>query len=314
VFVPEDWQRAYRGELASLRVLNIVRALIIAVVFLLAAAFGIVAWTRRAFPVRFALRFFALMIVFGILASINGWPGTEARFPTSQPYELQLGLALIGMALGQLVIASLFALIAGWCLSELPASSQTRAPVGAALAVGALAAGITVALGRLSAASYPLIGGFGSAQALWPWGDSAVDAGVSLLTRATGLLAVLTLARGIGAGDARRPLSLAFLFVVGGLVAMPQGMSSVGSWFAVVAIYGAGIVLLEWLVLSRDTRIVPGLVAAMAALAAVRGIVRNAHADAALGGVLELIVIALVLAWWMRQLGPGRASVAGAPA
>ncbi|HUK64638.1 MAG TPA: hypothetical protein VLV15_14945, partial [Dongiaceae bacterium] len=239
VFVPEDWQRKYRGENAQLRVLTLIRVMVVAVVFILSAAFGIVAWTRRTFPVGFAMRFFALMTVLNVVGAINRWPEIEAGFSTAQPYDLQLGINIIGRTLGLLVVGAVFALIAGWCQSELPSSGQPRAPLGIALAVGATAAGFMVAIGRLSTASGPLLGDFSSAQALAPWGDQAVAAGVDLLRRATGLLAVITLARSIGAGGARvRPLVVALLFVVGGLVAMPPGAASPASWFALVALTG----------------------------------------------------------------------------
>ncbi len=317
VFVPEDWQRKYRGENATMRVLSLVRGLIVAAVFIIAAAFGIVAWTRRAFSLRFALRFFGLLTALNLAGAMNRWPEIESRFSTAQPYSLQLGIAILTVVLGQLVIGALFALVAGWCLSELPASDRPGAPLGVSLAVGALAAGFLVALGRLSPAGSPLLGDFSSAQALAPWSDQAVDAGTALLTRATGLFAVLTLARGVGAPGTRlRPLGMALLFVVGGLVALPPGVSTPGSWFALAAITGVGIVALDWLVLSHDLRIVPGLVACVTGLTAVRSIARHSYPDAVVGGVLWLVVTALVLAWWLRELSPagGFAAASGVQA
>ena len=84
---------------------------------------------------------------------------------------------------------------------------------------------------------------------------------------------------------------------------MPPGVSTPASWFALGGLTGLGLVALDWLVLSHDVRIIPGLVASMSALAAVRSIVRHSYPDAAVGGVLELVVISLVLMWWMRALG-----------
>jgi uncharacterized membrane protein len=96
---------------------------------------------------------------------------------------------------------------------------------------------------------------------------------------------------------------------------MPPGVSTPASWFAIAALTGVGLVALNWLVLSHDVRVIPGLIASMSALAAVRSIVRHSYPDAQVGGVLELVVIALVLAWWMRELGPaGGAEAAGAAA
>jgi hypothetical protein len=314
VFVPEEWQRKYRGENASVRVLDIVRALVIAVVFIVAAALGIVAWTRRAFPVGFALRFFALWIGLGVVGTVNSWPQVEASFSTAQPYDLQFSIAIVGLMLVQLVLAAVLALVAGFCLGELPAADRGRSPLVVALAVGALASGFVVALGRLSVASGPVLGDFMSAQATFPWLDRAIRAGTGLLMRATALFALVTLVRRVTEGGTRRqPWGLALLFVVGGMTVMSAGgATTAGSWLALAGVTGVGLVALERLVLSYDARVIPGLVAAMSALVAVRSIVRQSYPDAVVGGVLELVAIAVVLTWWMRELRPvgetGRAS------
>src|SRR5262249_22436620 len=162
-------------------------------------------------------------------------PQIEARFLTSQSYSIQVGIAVIGLGLGQLVVAAIFALIAGWCVGELPAT-RARAPLGAALRLGCLAAGVMAALSRLSPAADPLTGDVAGAQGLAPWADAALDSGVAQLTRAAGLFAVIMLARGVGRDGARQWWATAFLFVAGGLVALPPGASSVGSWWALVAV------------------------------------------------------------------------------
>jgi len=304
VFVREEWQRKYRSTEAILNLLGLVRGLVAAGVIMVAAALGIVAWSRRAFPVRFSLRFFLMFVVFGVLGMINNWSRVEARLSTAQPLELQVGMIVVAIALGQLVLGAVFALVAGWAVNELPGGpGRARVPLAVSLAVGAIATGLLTAMGRLSVASGPLLGDYSSPQSLLPWLAPGVSAATSLLTRAAILFALFMLARRISSGGTRRrPLAIALLFVVGGIAAMPGSPASPGAWFAIVAITGLGIVALDALALGRDPRVIPGLLAAMGALGALRGIARHGFQDATLAGVLELVAIAFVTWWWVRQL------------
>jgi hypothetical protein len=162
---------------------------------------------------------------------------------------------------------------------------------------------LLTALGRLSVASGPLLGDYSSPQALLPWSAPGISAATWLLTGAATLLALFMLARRISSGGTRRrPLAIVMLFVVGGIVAMTASPASPGAWFAIVAITGLGIVALDALALSHDPRVIPGLLAAMGALGALRGIARPGFPGAALAGVLELVAIAFVTWWWVRQL------------
>src|SRR5439155_238499 len=141
------------------------------------------------------------------------WPAAEAQFRTSQPFAFQQGAVIVGLALVNLVLAAVFAPVAGWALVELPhgggapggRAHDHHARLGLALACGAFAGGVLAALGALDA-----------------------------------------------------------------------------------------------LLLRDEPRAVPGVLGALAALAAIRGIARHAYPDAALGGMLELVAIALVMLAWQR--------------
>ena len=191
VFVPEDWQRQQRHEQATLGVLGIVRVLLVIIVIITAAAFGIIAWSRRAFPVGFALRYFLLSLVFGSIGLINGWPRIMARFQTAQPLELQVTVGLIALAFGQLLFAGIFALVGGWAVSELPRREGRRPSIALGLACGAIASGLLTAFSHFSTASAPLVGDLSSPQSTMPWAELAVTTASSLLTRAASLFALL---------------------------------------------------------------------------------------------------------------------------
>ena len=304
VFVPEDWQRQQRRQAATLGVLGIVRALIVIIVIIAAAAFGIVAWSRRSFPVAFAVRFFVLSVVFGSIGVINNWPRIVARFQTAQPLELQTMVSIVALGLGQLVMAGLFALVGGWALSELPHRAERRPTLVLGLAVGAIASGLLTVIAHFTPAAGPLLGDLASPQATLPWAETAVATATALLTRAATLLALLILSRRIASGGgARRILGVAVLFVGGGIVAMSGSPETMGGWLALAALTGAAVVTIDQLLFAQDPRVIPMLLAGMAALAAARGMGRHSHPDALLAGVLEFAAIAIVAVWWARELG-----------
>ena len=309
VFVPEDWQRQQRREEATLGVLGIVRALLVIIVIIAAAAFGIVAWSRRAFPVGFAVRFFVLALVFGSIGIINSWPRVVARFQTAQPLELQTIIGIIALTLGQLVMAGIFALVSGWALSELPRPGARRPSLAVGLACGAIASGLLTVMGHFSSASSPLLGDLISPQATLPWAESAAATATSLLTRAATLLAMLVMARRIGSGSTgRRILAVALLLVGGGIVAMNGSPTSIGSWLALAGLTGVAVVAIDQFLFSQDPRVIPMLLTGMATLAALRSIGRHTHPDVLIASVIEIAMITVIAYWWSRELSGGHSS------
>jgi hypothetical protein len=103
-------------------------------------------------------------------------------------------------------------------------------------------------------------------------------------------------------GAWRRPLALVLLGLTGGVVAMVGAPASPGGWFAMVAVTGLGVVVLEALVIRHDPRVLPVMLAGLAVPGALLGIARQGFPEAALAGALELVAIAFMTWWWVRQL------------
>ena len=305
VFVPEDWQRDYRGQNAIIGVLSVARGLVFAAVLMVAAGLGIVAWSQGRFPVRFAVRFWVILLALGLTGAALQWPSLEARFSTAQPYNLQVSVGILGLVLVHVMSAGLMALVAGFGRGSLDESGAGApvAPAFVGVAAGAIAAGAFTLLDRVFAAGGPLVGPLDSAETLAPWLMDAIRLGVDALRTGSVLLALLMLAHRLSDGWTRRQLPVALLmFAAGGLVVTPATTGTPATWLTQAALAGAALVALVLLVLRLEPRLTVGLVAGLVALRAVRAMARGAHPDAVLGGALGIVVVAVLAVWWWREL------------
>ncbi len=305
VFVPEDWQRATRSERAVLSVIQIVRGLLFALVFLSAAALGIIGWSRGRFPVGFAVRFFAVFLAIGLALGCLQWPVLESRFMTAQPYMVQAAIGVVALVLIQCISAALMALVAGFCRGSLesPTTARDGAPAIAGLATGALAAGLLTLLGRVFGSASPNLGPLEGAETLVPWASDALRFGVEFMRNGAVLFALLMLSRALSAGwTRRRGLVAAAFAITGGLMVTPGTPATAGPWLAQAALAGVALLAIELLVLRFDARLVPWLVAALSGLRALRVMARGAHPDAVTGAALGIVLVATLAIAWSREL------------
>ena len=315
VFVPEDWERSYRGTRGLLQVFRIVRNLLIALIVVSAASLTIMAWTRGAFPVGFALRFFAIYAVLGWVAAFNNWPGVEAGLSTAQPYNLQVTITGIVIGLVYLVISALMAVLAGGANLQLGgtgSSAQRRAMMG--IAAGALVAGIVTLLQRVGGDPAPRWGAVNAAETTLPLLGEPLSAATSLLLRGSILLAMLVLVHEFTAGWTKRQVLMgALLVLIGGVAVSPATAETPLSWLAQCGASGVLLLLLYVFVLRYELAMVPWMLATMLVLTAIKNILIGAHPDAVVGSGLSILLLIGVAAWWSNGL-VGRAKLSSAPA
>ena len=327
VFVPEDWQRAYRSNDATLGLLAGVRAIAIGLVLVAGAVLAILAWTRGGFPASFAVRFFAVLAVVGLVGGFNAWPTIEARFSTAQPLDLQVAIVAAGLVLGQLVVAAFIALLAGWARHELAAPAPGRAApvVLHGLALGACAVGIMRLAGLPGVASGPMWGNYTAAQSFFPIVGEALSPVGSLLIRGSALFALLLLLHTVTRGwTERRVLGAILGVVVGGLAVHPANAYQPGWWLAQALAAGAALTAIYALFLRLDLRLVPWMLVGMGVLSALRTTVMRAHPDAVVGAALGGLLVVAVGWRWTAELirprhpnaadGAGAVGVGGTPA
>ncbi len=138
VFIPEEWARAERDRQTMPNMINLACIALIALAAVGGIIVGIVNWVRRRFSLRTFLVMAPLLLVVNVAARFNQWPRTTAAFSTAQPYELQLIVAVVGLAIGLTALALGVAVLGGYV---------TRARQRPLLApVDRLTTGVSVAL------------------------------------------------------------------------------------------------------------------------------------------------------------------------
>jgi hypothetical protein len=146
VFTPEEWSRAERDRQTLPNMINMACIALIALTAVGGIIFGIVSWVRRRFSLRTFLVVAPLLLVVSLLARFNQWPTLTAAFSTAQPYELQVIVLVVSLAIGMTALALGLAVLGGF-VTRAPRELQFG-PGGrwmAGVSVACLAAGLGAA-------------------------------------------------------------------------------------------------------------------------------------------------------------------------
>ncbi len=308
VHVPEEWARQERNQRNLASTISLFCGMVISMVMLAGAIGGIVSWSRKNFPVRLFWTFFGLLFGLGIIALINGWPTTLARFSTAQPLANQF-LSAIGFSLlGSLFLAASVALIIGFVHAHQGPQAQ---PGGTRLilwgiSLGTLAAG----LGALMAwaapslspswAQYAAVGGYLPvlAAGLGPLPGYIISATLFLLV----FTAVDRFTRG---WRHRRGLFSAALVLLGLVITGAGSIESLPFWLVSGLLAGGTLLLAYLLVLRFHIALIPLALAAMVILDELQQALYQAHPAAIPGAIAAAILMGGLAVFWVRKLGAG---------
>ena len=304
VFVPEDWERAFRSEESVLSILGWLRYLVVGLVMIAGMVTAIVLWSRRDFPARFAGVAFAALAVAGLVQFANNWPGVEAQFSTAQPFDLQRAVAIVAGLL-QVLSAAAVALFAGFAHGRARAATgaRTRAPVVVGIALGFAVAGLVRALWLMSRALAPAWPGYGAAQAVFPVVREGLAPIPTVLTRAAVLLVAFAVAHQLTRGWTRRRVAFGALLFVFGAFGGQLGSGSTPILWLEQAVFSGLVFLAAYVFILRyDFTLVPVAIGTMAALSGLRTALLGAYPGAVAGGLVGLVVAVAVAALWFQAL------------
>lgn len=300
VFIPEDWERADRALQSRFGIGRVVRSVTLAVLVLCGLGFGIAAWSRKRFTVRVALTTFVALFVCSLIAALNQWPAMRLAFSTAQPLQLQITMAIIGPAVGILIAAAAFALLAGYVIRWLqPPIASERDAMLVGLGVGfALSGGLAcAALLRVNAAPpWPVLNLLGTYSS---WIATLVGVIAQSVTQTVVLLFLFGLLNRIGARSFVAAAALAVL--AGALLLLPWGAASVGAWLGSTGIAALVFASAYLLVLRRDLTLVPMAAAAAAAVNALGNGLAPAYPMALLQAIVAS-ALALAVGWYLMRL------------
>ena len=305
VHIPEDWERDHRKERSVAQVVQIACVVLLVLLFVAGAVLAVVRWSRGRFARTTFLTFFLLLAGLGIVQLANGFRPITSQFDTTQPWQLQVGIVLVGGLIATLAVAGVTALLVGLAHRWLPPqpADDRRSSLAAGLGLGAALAGLAAAAGSLAPSTMPDWQSFTGAADTVPAVAAALapfDAWLSAAALALFMVAVL---EALTAGWRRlRAVGAAALLAFGLVVAGSGSVESLALWLAEGL--GTGLVLLAaWvLVIRHQPAIVPLVVAAGAVLGALQRAAVNPFPGAAVGSIVGAAAILVVAVWWFGRI------------
>ncbi len=305
VHVPEAWERDYRSTQGTLGLLRAPRVTFAVVLIITGLVIAIIAWSRGAYPARFAFLAFAALGAVLLATTFNNWPALEARFSTAQPLQLQRMILVVAALLTVSLFAAALALVLGLVHGRLSGGSAAGppAPVALGIALGALAMGVQALQAFIGRAGSPVWLNDSPAQAFVPFLGEAFSPVITFLNAtATQCMAFLLAHQLTGGWTRQRALIGSALFLVGMGLLQSGSAASPAIWLAQSAIGGVFLVALYTLVLRFDLSLVPVLLATVAVLTAIRAGLSQAHAAALAGSLAGAALVAAIAAWWRAAL------------
>jgi hypothetical protein len=305
VHVPEEWERDERDRRSTIGIVRTVCTVVLVFLYIGGAIAAVVRWSRGRFAVGSFLFFGLLLLALSVADTLNSWPLIASRFSTAQPFSLQTWVTLAATLVAALVVAGAVALIIGFVHGWLPAqeSGSRAGALGTGAALGALLAGLGAAAAKASPSLAPSWATYMAGAASIPILAAALAPVAGWIVSAALLLLVLGSVHAATEGwTRRRALYSILLVILGFALAGAEGADSVGLWL------GAGLVtgLLLWaswvLVLRFQLALIPIAAAAIAILGILRESVIGAYPGALVGGVVAVILVALLAVHWFGRL------------
>jgi hypothetical protein len=308
VFIPEEWARAERDRQALPNMINIACISLAALAVACGIIFGIVSWVRRRFSLRTFLVVAPLLLAVNVAARLNQWLRTTANFSTAQPYELQLIIAMVGLAIGLTALALGAAVIGGYVMRA--PRAPRLGPAGRLMAgasVAFLAAGLGAAASRLAPSFEPSWPIYAPLVSYVPLAASPLGAVTELIV--PGLIGwfLIGLVDHFTAGwTRRRSLGVAFFLALGLAVAGLAGIDSLTWWAASGALTGAFGLAAYVFVFRPAPDALPVAIAAALSLGAAKAAWSGAYPGVATAQGLRAVVL-WASAWLLLYLWKPRA-------
>jgi membrane protease YdiL (CAAX protease family) len=309
VHLPEEWERERRSEagrrlLASLSVLGPLLLLGLA-----GTIFGVVRWAQAALhaaPIRpLALTMGSILLVTGL----NEWPRNIGGFTTQESFANQLGVTILGLALGLLFMSMAIGLLGALAHTWLrERRSSVHLGVWVGLGLGVAFSGGSRALSRFAASGPPGWPGYDAVVSYVPWVSAALSPLSQFLAlAAAGLILLAAMSRLLGTSQAWLAWVLPALT---GLALAPNQAGApwliwIGAGFAVAL----GLVAVRVLCERLGWALLPGILAGPVLLDQAGVLLVRPFPGSAPGALLASVLVVGAAVIWGRALArPGPAS------
>ncbi|MBI4625646.1 MAG: CPBP family intramembrane metalloprotease [Verrucomicrobia bacterium] len=304
VFLPEDWERAQRKLAGSFRTGGVIRTTFIAVLLLAGTAVAVVALSRGRFALRMGLAIAGMLFTATILITLNRWPAVVAGFSTTRSYDLQRVTAAVAPLVGGLVMAAVFALVAGAAARWLrPPIAGLRRAAGFGCTLGWIAIGALTIAGAVRGRASPPWPSFAGAETFVPW----VSASLGAMTRYLAETAVLLLFFGAidrwSAGWTRRRVVVGALAVVAGAVlTLSNSAPDLASWLGSGVLLGVAVLVFYAFALRHDLSVLPLVTGVMSMTGVMEAALQRQYPTALPGAILAVVAVGALAWWWFKAL------------
>jgi hypothetical protein len=295
VYVPDEWARKERGRRTLPNILSTICIVLIASIGASAAIIGAIHWSRnRRFSSKTFAAVLATLFVTEVVNVVNNLPLIASQAKTSQPFALQVGIALTGSLVLGLFISLGLSLIAGLVASKLGTRGQTPRPLLPGVSIGLLFAGIGALGNRLVTPLSPTWGSLGPLSSVVPLLGTALAPIVGYFSQTLILLAVIyALAHWQRAS---------WMWIgVGLALAGAPGIDTLLSWLILGATLGVLLLLAYLLVFRQQAALMLITTATVAILSTLRDGLQRPYPAALPGAILGSVLIAVAAAVWYKS-------------
>jgi hypothetical protein len=300
VHVPEAWVRAERESSSRRTLIGGVGGVLLLLAYAAAVIAAIVVWGRKRLLDGLVVPVVAVVFLATAAARINGWPSTVATFSTTQPFGLQAGTAIFGLALLAVVAAGAIGLAVALGHTWLKPETRRAPPAFVAMSVGLVLAGLASWAASV-AGGLPRPPDYAPAASILPFASPSLEAVTPFLFATSALMLLVAAYQRFG--QRRLPGALMILaFLVIGVLQVPRAFQESAGLWAAGGVVGAVVV---WGVVrlgAAHPALVPGIVGTTTVLGLLEVMVDAPFPGARVGAALAAALIGLVARTWMRTL------------
>jgi membrane protease YdiL (CAAX protease family) len=302
VHLPEEWERERRSEASRRGLVSLAVLGPLLLLGLVATVFAVVRWAQGALDASPIRPLVLTMLVILLVTGLNQWPRSIGEFTTQESFANQLGVTVLGLALGLLFMSMAVGLLGALAHTWLKGRrGSVNGAVWVGLALGAGLAGGSRFLARLVTSGPPGWPSYDAVVSYVPWASASLDSlGQFLAVTAAGLLLLAAMIRLKGTHQAWLAWALA-LFT--GLSVAPNdpGTPWLG-WMGVGLVMAAGIVAARALCERLGWAVLPGLLAGILLPAQVETLLLRPIPGSAMGALLAMASMTVAAVIWARTL------------
>jgi len=301
VHVPEDWERKYNDDQSKRRILRTIGSIIPILILIAGMVWGIFRWTRKEFLTPMFIYFCAGIFIIFLLNTFLTWDSILYSYDTSVPMSNFITMLLVSAGIGAIFSAAGFGIIGGMSTRLVTSSHADSLDWIRALSLGLFFVGIQSLLMKLEIKTSPLSGDYSGAVSMIPGLSSGLN-NIQTYISTAGFLLVLYAALDTFTHQwTRSKLLYGGLAVLTGILLQASNLESYSIWIVSGLISGLILLLAYIFILRYHFNWIPVIAAVFVICGIVKAIILGAIPSALSGGMLSIVLVAVLSWWWFTK-------------